>query len=386
MDKIFSIAKREIFTRVKTKSFLVSLLVTVVAVVAAILVPHFINTDQVTKVAVTGKISWYSADKLADLQIETREIAPDSDLKEIFLNDDIALIITPEKLVLQKPIEELPPSVREIIAQVQSQYSQSKAVDAAQLTLKQVEALNSVTPLQVTALEQPKKPKSQAAIGFAVAGVLLTFLIVQTYGSWVLMSVIEEKSSRVVEVLLSTMRPVELLVGKVSGIFILTVGHALSIIIAAVVALYSVNSALLSDITPARLAMSGVWMLMGYAVYAWMFAAAGSLCTRMQDAQSVMTPIMIPLIFGYIVGIGDASSGQVSQISRMLSYFPLTSPFLMPLRIALNDVSALKIALSLFISICSIILLAFIAAKIYKRGVLQTSEKLSFKSVWKVES
>ena len=149
-------------------------------------------------------------------------------------------------------------------------------------------------------------------------GLILMFLMLTQYNTWILMGVMEEKSSRVVEVLLAAVRPIQLLSGKVLGIGLVAFGQAALIVAFALVLGAAVGSDLLHGTAPLVVASTLVWLVLGYAFYCWVYAAAGSMAERQDQVQSLALPLSLPIVFGYIIAITAASSGDASPLVKVL--------------------------------------------------------------------
>ena len=125
-------------------------------------------------------------------------------------------------------------------------------------------------------------------------GLILIFLMLTQYNTWILMGVMEEKSSRVIEVLLAAIRPIQLLSGKVLGIGLVAFGQAALIVAVALVLGAAVGSDLLHGSAPLVLVSTLVWLVLGYAFYCWVYAAAGSMAERQDQVQSLALPLSLP--------------------------------------------------------------------------------------------
>jgi len=153
-----------------------------------------------------------------------------------------------------------------------------EAMEAAKLSATQASVLAHAKPLRVTSL-QPGKPKG-ATQTTSVVGLILVFLMLSQYNTWILIGVMEEKASRVVEVLLAAVRPVKLLAGKVLGIGLVAFAQAALIVAFALVLASSVGSDLLKGTAPLVLISTLLWLVLGYGFYCWVYAAAGSMASR----------------------------------------------------------------------------------------------------------
>jgi ABC-2 type transport system permease protein len=199
---------------------------------------------------------------------------------------------------------------------------------------------------------------------------IVLFLLLQTYGGWVVQGVTREKASRVVEVLLSTITARQLLFGKVTGIGFVALVHATVLVTSALVATRVVGLDVFDGFRLGDVALGGVWFLVGYALYCSAFAAAGALCSRAEDAQGAALPITLPMLAGYLVAFSAA--GGVSPVLWILAFFPPTAVLCMPVLWATGDVPAWAMLLSMVLTLATAVGIALVAARIFERSVLRT--------------
>jgi len=212
----------------------------------------------------------------------------------------------------------------------------------------------------------------------AFVGALLLYSFLSLYGAWVLYGVAEEKSSRVAEVLLSAVRPTTLLTGKVIGIGLAALLQGLLTMGAALVATAVTGSDLLAAVSLADLFGLLGWFLLGYAFYAVVYAAAGSLVARQEDVQNVATPPALPLLAGYIVA-AQAAFGGDNVLVRVMSLLPPTAPVVMPVRTTVSDVPVWEVALSVALTVAGIGVLVQVAGRVYARSLLRTGGRVRWR-------
>jgi ABC-2 type transport system permease protein len=212
-------------------------------------------------------------------------------------------------------------------------------------------------------------------------GIVLTFIILTQYLTWTLMGVMEEKASRVVEVLLATVRPGQLLAGKVAGIGALALLQAVSLVAFALVLAKVVGSNLGHGAAPLVVAATLLWLVLGYGFYSWVYAAAGSLAERQDQVQSMALPLSAPLIFGYLVSLIGASSGSASLLVKVLAYLPPTAPFAMPVLVGFGEVAWWQFLLSVALSVVGTVVVALVAARVYRRAVLRTGGRVRLRDL-----
>ncbi len=254
------------------------------------------------------------------------------------------------------------------------------AYATAGLTPSQLAQVSGAKPVPVQSL-QPAPHHS--VNGTSVIGVILVFVMLTQYTTWILMGVMQEKASRVVEVLLATMRPIQLLAGKVLGIGLVAMGQAALVVSFALILGAAVGSDILHGSAPLALVSALVWLLLGYAFYSWVYAAAGSMAERQDQVQTLVLPLTLPMIIGYVIALTTASTGNPSLFFKILAYLPPTAPFAMPVLVGLGDVQPWGFALSVLISLAGTALVARAAAAIYLRAVLRTGARVPLRELFR---
>jgi ABC-2 type transport system permease protein len=243
------------------------------------------------------------------------------------------------------------------------------------------EAASSDEPLEAGVL-QPPPPDRQDNAGIAFIGVLLLYGQLFGYGLWVATGVIEEKSSRIVEMLLSAIRPRQLLAGKIIGIGVLGLCQLL-VIAGFAIGLGLVTGAI--DVPGTAIGAAALdigWFILGYAFYASLFAAAGSLVTRIEELQNVIVPINLTILVSFIISVGSLQDPN-SPIAVVASILPVSAALAMPVRIVLGAAPGWQIALSLALLVGSAIALVPIGARLYEGAVLRTGSRVKLREAWR---
>ena len=193
---------------------------------------------------------------------------------------------------------------------------------------------------------------------------------------------VEEKASRVVEVMLSTIRPKNLLAGKVIGIGLLGLGNLLltvgiGLAVAQVTGAIDVDGAILGA---AALALA--WFVVGYAFYACAFACAGALVPRQEELQSTMTPLTLIILVSFFVAFAVLEDPD-GTLAHVTAFIPMTAPMTMPPRIVTGDAPPWEIVASLAVTIGASLALIPLAARIYEGGILRTGSSLKLREAWR---
>lgn len=356
------------------------------AVVAGGLVLHFVSASASTKhIGITAEAAGaapqiQAAADAAGVTVELQPVdraAADQQLRSGSL-DVLVTGVQPELTIVVK--DKLSPTLAPMFGGLGQQLALIAAVDKlggdpAQVTQELAAAAPQISALQPT----PEVDGGQVVAGY-VAGILL-FLSLMTAGQLVAQGVVEEKSSRVVELLLSTLRPWQLMAGKVLGIGIVGLTQVALTVGAGVATAFALG---LLDTTSLDLGSTAtwalVWFVIGFASYALVLAALASLVSRQEDVGAVIGPVTALMVVPYIIGITITPWDPHNPLVVWLSYVPLCSPMIMPVRIAVGAVEPWEIALSVGLSVALIPVLVWLAGRIYANAVLRSGSRVSLKA------
>jgi ABC-2 type transport system permease protein len=349
-----------------------------IGVVALTVAPSLIDGSSSTEVGVVGTVPPGFEQTLTSTAGEDDEVTvtsyPDSAAADEALRaDDVSVVWDPGagQIVWEQDVDQGLES-RVQVAATQAQFD----LNAQQLGLSAAQQQQLLTP--PTLEERTLEPSSSddGVRGFlAFAGTVVLFIAISSFGGYVLTGVVNEKTSRIAEVLLSQVKASHLLAGKVLGIGAVALTQLLAIGVAVLVA------GQLADTIPvpsigigAVLAPLGFFVL-GFAIYATLYAAAGALVNRQEDTQAVVYPIMLPLLAGYLVAVTTAGDPD-NPLSVVLSLFPLTAPVQMPLRIQLGDVPAWQVVASVALCLGFIWATIVVAGRVYAGALLRTGNRV----------
>lgn len=219
---------------------------------------------------------------------------------------------------------------------------------------------------------------------YAYVMVFVLYMVIMMFGQKVAMSVVTEKTSRAMEVLITSASPVALMFGKilassVAGIFQITAIFGSAFISYNINKSYFETNAVINTLFNFPASLVGyllIFFLLGFLIYSFLFGAMASTVSKIEDLSSVVMLIQIIFVAGFVVSTNAMTSGDVnSELMKGLSLFPLTSPMAMFTRIAMSEVPGLEILLSAAFLILATILIGYIAAKIYRVGVLMYGTK-----------
>lgn len=375
------VAAREVRQRLRSKAFRISTVIAVLIVVAAIVVPKARSgTAHVYTVGVVGGSTGVErevvddAARVAGVRAAVVGVLGVDDGRRQLLSRRLDVLIDGAQLLVRLRV--IPDgSGRSRFVQALSEGVRLRSGLAAQgVSPDQANAAIHTPPVPVEALEQPKTDDTAKSTAFF--GIVLLFVLLSQYGYVILSGVIEEKATRVVEVLLSALRPRELLFGKVIGIGVTALVQASAIITAALVSASAVGSNFLSGKSPATAGWTVVWFLLGYAFYCSAYGAIGSLVSRQEDAQNASFPVQLPLLVAYFTSFSVVLGNDVSPLVRVFAFLPPTAPISMPALIGAGAVSTPEILLSLALEVAATALLVRVAGTIYARAILHTGRRL----------
>ena len=382
------VAARELRTRVRGRVFRTGTLLVLIIVAAAIVIPALLSSKAtIQRVGVASQLSApIRAAVVADgsavgdqveIVAEPSGQAASADLRVGRI--DLA-IVDGRQVVVAKAIAAADTSAAaELTRAVARTVGTGEALRAAGLSQAQAAIITGARPLPVSSLA-PGGPGTTNRNATFVGLLLLVFMLTQ-YNAWTLTGVLEEKSSRIVEVLLAAITPARLLAGKVLGIGLTAFVQAGVAAATAVILTEATHSRALAGITPASVASTLIWLVLGYAFYSWAYAAAGSTADRQEQAQSLLLPLALPVIFGYVMATSAITSGHPSLLFHVLAYLPPTAPFAMPVLVSLGAASAWQFALSAAISVACTVGLARGAIAVYRTSILQTGRRVPLREL-----
>jgi ABC-2 type transport system permease protein len=383
------VAQREILERVRGRIFKIGTLLILLGVGAAIVIPkiHSSNTTPSQRVGVVGQVTpgitevvRYSGERTSTpVQIVPEQSVADAEAALRSGQLDLA-VVDGDRIVVNEPLSSNDQSSTSTLVQVLApELGVLHAYEAAGLSPDQVQQVAHAKAVPVQSLQGGSK--KGVIKGTSVIGVVLIFLMLTQYNTWILIGVMQEKASRVVEVLLATVRPLELLGGKVLGIGLVAMGQAALIVAEAFILSKAVGSDLLHGTGPVLILSDLLWLVLGYAFYCWVYAAAGSTAERQDQVQTLALPLSLPIIIAYVYSITVASSGNPSILFKVLAYLPPTAPFAMPVLVGLGLVAWWQFLASVILSLVGTAFVAWFAAGIYRRAVLRSGQRVSLRDL-----
>ena len=382
------VAFREVRERVRGRFFRVITLVLLAVVAAAIVIPTLRGGSAASlRVGVVGPLP--SALRHDALRAAARtgvsvRLVDEADLRAaraaLSANRVAAVIDAQHRLIVRTPVSATA-RTGDVLAvrAIATSLGIDGALRAAKLSPAQAVILAHAGPLPVTSLQHRSGTNGNRST--SLIGIVLVFVMLTQYLTWTLMGVLEEKTSRVVEVLLAAVRPVQLLGGKVLGIGAVAMLQAAIVVGFALVLAGAVGSDLLRGAAPMVVVASLALLVLGYAFYSWVYAAAGSMVARQDQVQSLALPLSLPIIVSYVVALVAAGPASPSLLVRVFAYLPPSAPFAMPVLVAHDAVQWWQAVLSGVLSVAATVVVARVAAVVYRRAVLRTGRRVSLREV-----
>ncbi|WP_020657588.1 ABC transporter permease [Amycolatopsis benzoatilytica] len=385
------VAGREISTRVNSKAYRITTLVMVLIILAMTLVFKFLSGGSGGADSTVGYVP--AAAELAKPLVATGEsigqkiaaqpVANQSEGVAKLRDGSIdALLVQDAKQIHVQVKKTLDAKLKNTLSVLSKQVALNQGIESLGVpdgVRKVDQAVAGAKVDELPPLEKPYDYNGQQLVLGIIAGVLI-YLSLMINGQSVAQGVVEEKTSRVVELLLSTIKPWQLMAGKVLGIGTVGLIQMLAIGIVGVasglglgVLTISVNAAV------GTVVWLIVWYLLGFFMYSIVFAALGALVSRQEDVGGATMPALMFVIAGYVVGISILPSNPGSTLAEVLSVIPVFAPTLMPMRLAMGGVPVWEAVLSVGLVMALIPALIWLAARIYRNAVMRTGAKVKLR-------
>jgi ABC-2 type transport system permease protein len=409
--KLRLIVKREYLTRVKTKGFIIgTILVPLIGLAFCLLIIYLVNhkPTQSMRLVIVDDSGTLAQPITQGLDAKLENGKPEFTMVETIVQpasrdtvqQDLRARINSEKIDAYLWIPRDPKESFELHMRNPDNFSLigplSGAVDQAVISrrlsergvhLDDLKTILHGADLKLMKVSETGEAEEKGqSIGIAIALVVLLYTALLMYGIITMRSVLEEKTTRTMEVLISAVRPFELLAGKILGVALAAFTQfAIWMISTALLFSYGTLAALglgqgsaMSGVhIPISLVLyAGIFFIGGYFLYSSMFAAIGAACSNEQDAQQLQWIAMAPLVFCMVI-YSMVLNDPTSTASVVLSEIPFFAPVLMALRISLQTPPAWQIALALFLLLITTVATVYASAKIYRVGILMYGKRPS---------
>ncbi|MBP6334322.1 MAG: ABC transporter permease [Bacteroidia bacterium] len=437
MNKIFLVIQREYLTRVRKKSFLIMTILGPLlmgAIFVAMLMIDKVDTE-VKKIAVVDETHIFKGkfkdnERIQFVYLNSGIDSARSSSKSAGIFGVLYIPATSNLSLLEKAVvlySESQPGI-EVISKIkytlEKEINTSKYLEAG-IDEKKLAQIKTDVDIRTRDLED-KETSTPLTTGLGFAGGLMIYLFIFIYGAMVMRGVMEEKTSRIVEVIISSVRPFQLMMGKIVGVALVGLTQFMLWVLLTLLIYGGVSAVMLNGKTdqekietmmkvnpgganqvaigeaigtapdgktdhlmnmlgtinfPLIIGMFIFYFLGGYLLYSALFAAIGSAVDSETDTQQFMFPVTIPLILAYIASVNVIQNPQ-GNVAFWFSIIPFTSPIVMMVRIPFG-VPFSHVLLSMFLLIAGFIFTTWLASKIYRTGILMYGKKVSYKELWK---
>ena len=415
MNKTFLIIKREFLVRVKKKSFIIMTLLAPILMAGLITAPVLLtnNDNQKRLIAVYEDNSSYS-NKLENSENISFNLVDQSEAvkfkKDINTSPFYALLEIYDTNFTIFSSQQISLNLRKSITNQLENIIEKEKLKNSGIDIKLIESAKTKINIETKIIDDEGKTTSsstEASMGIGFITGILIYMFIFMYGTMVMRGVIEEKTNRIVEIIISSVKPFQLMIGKILGVALVGLTQFLLWIILTIIVstfaellfidtdeiVKNMNQPNESILIGELVKLTGgidlttifvsfiFYFLFGYLMYSSLFAAVGSAVDAEADTQQFMLPITMPLILSFIL-IQPVMDNPDGLLAFWLSIIPLTSPIIMMVRLPFG-VENWEILISMSFLILGFIFTTGLAAKIYRTGILMYGKKITYKELWK---
>lgn len=375
---VLLVARREFMTQLRSRGFAIGLVVTLVLFGGVVLLSAWISSNTsshtlgVTQQAQGLEPALQQAAQAQDAELTVREVDDATGRAQVDSGDLDALLTGSPGAYRLVGLDSVGDGLRSIVdSAVQQQVLQSAlagvGVDPDELAGRSQVGIETL---------QPADPDTGQRLAVALVGTFLLFFSLSGNGSLVATGVVEEKQSRVVELLLATIKPWQLLAGKIFGLG--AVGLVQLLILSVICGFGAAAAGLLTvpGAAVGMFVMVVVWYLLGFFLYASLYAAIGSTVSRQEELQSVVAPMIFLLLIPFVLTLNLLPNDPRNGLAAVLSFVPFFSQTVMPARYALGVASGWEVLVAAALELLAIVVVVRLAGRVYQNSVLHTGARV----------
>jgi ABC-2 type transport system permease protein len=378
------VARREVTTRVRGKAFKISTIVMLLGIIVTVVVSRVVSGSESTRDVgfvqgqQTDVVAFREAAHAVGQKVTTPTL-PDRASGEQQLRDgklDALVIGMTSSGGIQVEVKKsLNSSLHNAFTVLTRQAALNHQLQKAGVDPVAVGHAVAAAKVDVHAL-QPTDPNEGQKLAIGIIAGIAIYLALLVYGQAVAQGVVEEKTSRIVELLLTAIRPWQLMLGKVLGIGLLGLGQLVLVAVVGIgVGAGTGVLTLPSAVTLGAIITILVWFMLGYIMYALLFAALGALVSRQEDVGGAVAPLTMLIVIPYVIGISTLPANPDSTLIAGLSLIPFFSPTLIPMRIA-GGIPGWQMAVAVVLALLLISALVWLAGRIYGNAVTRTGARV----------
>jgi ABC-2 type transport system permease protein len=386
--QVFDVARREFVQRARSRAFQITMLLTLGIIVAMGPILLLIQDEAApVQIGVVGvePVAFDAALRdqatVQGVDVEISRFGTLASAEAALADGTVSVLIVDGTELVWK--EEASFRAGSIVSAALLGAERRRAIEELGLTEAEVARLLAPVVLSERLLVVEDPEETPRRIG-AMAGMFVLYMTILIFGQFVAMGIVEEKQNRVVEVVLSRIKPAQLLVGKVLGIGALGLAQVLAIAAAAVVALTFID---LPDVSVTGIGAEIIgsvifWFLLGYTLYSFLYAALGATVSRQEDLQgAIILPVFLILPGFFLAQVaGEFPDGTLAFVGSLV---PFWSPMVMPVRMAAGGVPWWQVAMSVLLVVLTIVVLVRVGARVYTGAVLRTGARVKLRDAWK---
>ncbi len=385
----FELARRDFTQRLKSRAFLLTMLFTVgIVLVIGPAVSLAMGEDEAQVIAMVGEQPAGSEESirrqsdLLELDIAIERYDSLAAAEDALADGDAAVVVngTSELIFNEEPSLQLSAVISGGIANAQRLIM----ADEMGLSGADLEALLFPVQLSERTIEPEETEEDDVKQVAALVGLMILYMSILIFGQFVMMGVMEEKQTRVVEVVLSRVKPAQVLIGKVLGIGLLGL---VQIVALGGALIFTVTAADLADVdlTSIGLEFLGlliIWYLLGYTFYSFLYGALGATISRQEDMQgAAMLPVLL-ILPGFFFGQMALVDADM-WIARLSSFVPVWSPMVMAVRSTTGDVPLWEVLLAIVLIVLTTIVLIRLGGRIYRGAILKIGQRTKLSAAWR---
>ena len=383
------VAGRELQTRLRSKALVISTGITLALILAGAILPALLRDEgpDTFEIGLAGGAADLAEplrelDRAEpDIRFELQTLDGRDEADQLVEEGTLDVAVVDATVIVRRSV---PQRLGPLLDAAARSNRLRAAIEAGDVQESVVSSLTDPEPLKVEP-QRTSDSASERRSGLVRVGSFLLYGQILGFSVFVAGGVVEEKASRVVEVLLARLRPTDLLAGKVIGLGLLGLGQLVLFVAVGMTAASLAGTVDLPPGWPGAVLEIFAWFLLGYTFYSCAYAVAGSLVSRQEELQNTSAPLTVLLVVSFMLslGVSDDPNGPVAVVGSLL---PFSAPLVMPLRSAAGDVPVWQTVLAILVSGASAVGMVIVAGRIYTGGALRFGGRVKLLDAWRGSS